>query len=210
MSQFQHPSIFSSTHRLQLVPALDACLRQDNWLDQQAQTSVSARTSLRSCAIESQRGIFFPPGTHAEFSLQGKGYFSPSMASSVSAFLHLLPSFPPSPVLRPQEDHFYPTPPPTRHSPASCRALGFLSGTGNPAGSRLWPPPCPWDPRKPFLAQPPSPKSSKRRYCLYSVAPGSNGEKGDSKMSILGRLRDWGRWPGTHLEAVHSKQTTFI
>uniref|UniRef100_A0A671F0Q5 Sex hormone-binding globulin n=2 Tax=Rhinolophus ferrumequinum TaxID=59479 RepID=A0A671F0Q5_RHIFE len=54
----------------QLVPALDACLRQDNWLDQQAQTSVSAPTSLRSCAIESQPGIFFPPGTHAEFSLQ--------------------------------------------------------------------------------------------------------------------------------------------
>ncbi|XP_019600728.2 sex hormone-binding globulin isoform X2 [Rhinolophus sinicus] len=59
-----------SSLRLPLVPALDACLRQDNWLDQQAQTSVSARTSLRSCAIESQPGIFFPPGTHAEFSLQ--------------------------------------------------------------------------------------------------------------------------------------------
>ncbi|KAF6299673.1 sex hormone binding globulin [Rhinolophus ferrumequinum] len=59
-----------SSLRLPLVPALDACLRQDNWLDQQAQTSVSAPTSLRSCAIESQPGIFFPPGTHAEFSLQ--------------------------------------------------------------------------------------------------------------------------------------------
>ncbi|XP_074175838.1 sex hormone-binding globulin isoform X1 [Rhinolophus sinicus] len=59
-------------------------------------------------------------------------------------------------ALRPQEDHL---PPPARHSPASCRALGLLSGTGNPAGSRLWPPSCPWDPRKPFLAQPPSPKS---------------------------------------------------
>uniref|UniRef100_A0A671F0U0 Sex hormone-binding globulin n=1 Tax=Rhinolophus ferrumequinum TaxID=59479 RepID=A0A671F0U0_RHIFE len=61
-----------SSLRLPLVPALDACLRQDNWLDQQAQTSVSAPTSLRSCAIESQPGIFFPPGTHAEFSLQGE------------------------------------------------------------------------------------------------------------------------------------------
>ncbi|XP_036884007.1 sex hormone-binding globulin isoform X3 [Sturnira hondurensis] len=54
----------------QLVPALDACLRRDNWLDQQAQISASAPTSLRSCAIESQPGIFFPPGTRAEFNLQ--------------------------------------------------------------------------------------------------------------------------------------------
>ncbi|XP_016077915.1 PREDICTED: sex hormone-binding globulin isoform X3 [Miniopterus natalensis] len=35
-----------------------------------AQISVSVPTSLRNCAIESQPGIFFPPGTHAEFSLQ--------------------------------------------------------------------------------------------------------------------------------------------
>ncbi|XP_007457850.1 PREDICTED: sex hormone-binding globulin isoform X2 [Lipotes vexillifer] len=55
---------------LWLVPALDGCLRQDDWLDQQAQTSASVPTSLRSCAVESQPGIFFPPGTGAEFSLQ--------------------------------------------------------------------------------------------------------------------------------------------
>uniref|UniRef100_A0A8C9M111 Sex hormone-binding globulin n=1 Tax=Panthera tigris altaica TaxID=74533 RepID=A0A8C9M111_PANTA len=55
----------------QLVPTLDGCLRRENWLDQQAQTSVSALTSsLRSCAAESQPGTFFPPGTRAEFSLQ--------------------------------------------------------------------------------------------------------------------------------------------
>lgn len=93
MSQFQHPCTYPSPHWLQLVPALDACLRQDNWLDRQAQTSVSAPTSLRSCAIDSQPGIFFPPGSHAEFNLQGKGYFPPFTASSMSAFLHLLPPF---------------------------------------------------------------------------------------------------------------------
>ncbi|XP_065752955.1 sex hormone-binding globulin isoform X3 [Phocoena phocoena] len=38
------------------------------WL--QAQTSASVPTSLRSCAVESQPGIFFPPGTGAEFSLE--------------------------------------------------------------------------------------------------------------------------------------------
>ncbi|XP_025776072.1 sex hormone-binding globulin [Puma concolor] len=66
-----HPHIFPSLHRLQLVPTLDGCLRRENWLDQQAQTSVSALTSsLRSCAAESQPGTFFPPGTRAEFSLQ--------------------------------------------------------------------------------------------------------------------------------------------
>uniref|UniRef100_A0A8C2RCZ4 Sex hormone-binding globulin n=1 Tax=Capra hircus TaxID=9925 RepID=A0A8C2RCZ4_CAPHI len=54
----------------QLVPALDACLRQDDWLDQQAQTSASVPTSVRSCALESQPGIFFPPGTGAQFGLQ--------------------------------------------------------------------------------------------------------------------------------------------
>ncbi|XP_037007044.2 sex hormone-binding globulin isoform X1 [Artibeus jamaicensis] len=60
----------ASNLRLPLVPDLDACLRRDNWLDQQAQISASAPTSLRSCAIESQPGIFFPPGTRAEFNLQ--------------------------------------------------------------------------------------------------------------------------------------------
>uniref|UniRef100_A0A8C9C1C1 Sex hormone binding globulin n=1 Tax=Phocoena sinus TaxID=42100 RepID=A0A8C9C1C1_PHOSS len=54
----------------QLVPALDGCLRREDWLDQQAQTSASVPTSLRSCAVESQPGIFFPPGTGAEFSLE--------------------------------------------------------------------------------------------------------------------------------------------
>ncbi|XP_059852634.1 sex hormone-binding globulin [Delphinus delphis] len=55
---------------LRLVPALDGCLRREDWLDQQAQTSASVPTSLRSCAVESQPGIFFPPGTGAEFSLE--------------------------------------------------------------------------------------------------------------------------------------------
>ncbi|KAM9211041.1 sex hormone-binding globulin isoform 2-T2 [Dugong dugon] len=36
-----------------------------------AQSSASIRTSTRSCAVESQPGVFFPPGAHAEFSLQG-------------------------------------------------------------------------------------------------------------------------------------------
>ncbi|XP_059763624.1 sex hormone-binding globulin isoform X2 [Balaenoptera ricei] len=57
-------------HLRQLVPTLDGCLHRDDWLDQQAQTSASVPTSLRSCAVESQPGIFFPPGTGAEFSLQ--------------------------------------------------------------------------------------------------------------------------------------------
>ncbi|XP_017527245.1 sex hormone-binding globulin isoform X2 [Manis javanica] len=60
----------ASNLRLPLAPALDACLRRYKWLDQQAQISASAPTSLSSCAVESQPGIFFPPGTCAEFSLQ--------------------------------------------------------------------------------------------------------------------------------------------
>ncbi|XP_042638396.1 sex hormone-binding globulin [Orycteropus afer afer] len=56
--------------RLPLVPALDGCLRRDIWLDQQAQTSVSAPSSIRNCAVDSQPGIFFPLGTHGEFNLQ--------------------------------------------------------------------------------------------------------------------------------------------
>ncbi|XP_007166453.1 sex hormone-binding globulin isoform X1 [Balaenoptera acutorostrata] len=60
----------ASKLRLPLVPTLDGCLHRDDWLDQQAQTSASVPTSLRSCAVESQPGIFFPPGTGAEFSLQ--------------------------------------------------------------------------------------------------------------------------------------------
>ncbi|KAM9211040.1 sex hormone-binding globulin isoform 1-T1 [Dugong dugon] len=60
-----------SNLRLPLVPALDGCLRHDVWLGQRAQSSASIRTSTRSCAVESQPGVFFPPGAHAEFSLQG-------------------------------------------------------------------------------------------------------------------------------------------
>ncbi|XP_068386383.1 sex hormone-binding globulin isoform X3 [Eschrichtius robustus] len=60
----------ASKLQLPLVPTLDGCLHRDDWLDQQAQTSASVPTSLRSCAVESQPGIFFPPGTGAEFSLQ--------------------------------------------------------------------------------------------------------------------------------------------
>uniref|UniRef100_A0A8C9AGC2 Sex hormone-binding globulin n=1 Tax=Prolemur simus TaxID=1328070 RepID=A0A8C9AGC2_PROSS len=54
----------------QLVPALDGCLRQGTWLGKQIQTSASTPANLRSCDVESQPGIFFPAGTHAEFSLQ--------------------------------------------------------------------------------------------------------------------------------------------
>ncbi|XP_007131043.2 LOW QUALITY PROTEIN: sex hormone-binding globulin [Physeter macrocephalus] len=60
----------ASKLQLPLVPALDGCLRRDDWLDQQAQTSASVPTSLRSCAVECQPGIFFPPGTGAELSLR--------------------------------------------------------------------------------------------------------------------------------------------
>ncbi|XP_060060300.1 sex hormone-binding globulin isoform X2 [Erinaceus europaeus] len=59
----------TSSLRLPLAPALDGCLRRGSWLDPQAQMSVSTHASLRSCAVESRPGIFFPPGTHAEFSL---------------------------------------------------------------------------------------------------------------------------------------------
>ncbi|KAM9597472.1 sex hormone-binding globulin isoform 4-T4 [Trichechus inunguis] len=61
-----------SNLRLPLVPALDGCLRHDVWLGQRAQTSASIPTSTRSCAVESQPGVFFPPGAHAEFSLRGE------------------------------------------------------------------------------------------------------------------------------------------
>uniref|UniRef100_A0A2K5F225 Sex hormone-binding globulin n=1 Tax=Aotus nancymaae TaxID=37293 RepID=A0A2K5F225_AOTNA len=60
----------SSNLRLPLTPALDGCLRRDSWLDKQAKISASAPTSLRSCDVESNPGIFLPPGTHAEFNLQ--------------------------------------------------------------------------------------------------------------------------------------------
>ncbi|XP_045426080.1 sex hormone-binding globulin isoform X2 [Lemur catta] len=61
----------ASNLRFPLVPALDGCLRQGTWLGKQIQTSASTPANLRSCDVESQPGIFFPAGTHAEFSLQG-------------------------------------------------------------------------------------------------------------------------------------------
>ncbi|XP_021033284.1 sex hormone-binding globulin isoform X3 [Mus caroli] len=54
--------------RFPLMPAMDGCIRQDIWLDHQAQLSASAR--LGNCDVDLQPGLFFPPGTHAEFSLQ--------------------------------------------------------------------------------------------------------------------------------------------
>ncbi|XP_044106529.1 sex hormone-binding globulin isoform X2 [Neovison vison] len=61
----------ASSLRLPLVPALDGCLRRGTWLDPQAQTSGSVpMRSLKSCALQSQPGTFFPPGTRAEFNLQ--------------------------------------------------------------------------------------------------------------------------------------------
>jgi hypothetical protein len=79
------------SHPLQLVPALDGCIRRDIWLGHQAQLSASPRTSLGNCDVDLQPGLFFPPGTHAEFSLQGgllKVSFS-SMASSAFCCLSL-------------------------------------------------------------------------------------------------------------------------
>lgn len=102
------PRIFPSPHGLQLVPALDGCLRREDWLDQQAQTSASVPTSLRSCAVESQPGIFFPPGTGAEFSLEGKGYFPLHGQLCVHFPPALAPSLHESPAFRPQEGHFSP------------------------------------------------------------------------------------------------------
>ncbi|XP_013004118.1 sex hormone-binding globulin [Cavia porcellus] len=55
---------------LPLVPALDGCLRQESWLGQQTQPSASASTGLRSCNAELQPGLYFPPGTGAEFGLR--------------------------------------------------------------------------------------------------------------------------------------------
>ncbi|KAM5150422.1 sex hormone-binding globulin isoform 2-T2 [Callospermophilus lateralis] len=60
----------TSNLRLPLVPALDGCLRRDTWLGQQAQSSSFPSTTFRSCDVELQPGLFFPPGTHAEFILQ--------------------------------------------------------------------------------------------------------------------------------------------
>ncbi|KAM4823139.1 sex hormone-binding globulin isoform X3 [Urocitellus parryii] len=62
----------TSNLRLPLVPALDGCLRRDTWLGQQAQSSSFPSTTFRSCDVELQPGLFFPPGTHAEFILQGE------------------------------------------------------------------------------------------------------------------------------------------
>ncbi|NP_035497.1 sex hormone-binding globulin isoform X1 [Mus musculus] len=60
----------TSKLRFPLVPALDGCIRRDIWLGHQAQLSASPRTSLGNCDVDLQPGLFFPPGTHAEFSLQ--------------------------------------------------------------------------------------------------------------------------------------------
>ncbi|XP_042138205.1 sex hormone-binding globulin isoform X2 [Peromyscus maniculatus bairdii] len=61
----------ASRLRLPLAPALDGCIRRDTWLGHQAQLSPSAPTSLGNCdVVDLQPGLFFPAGTHAEFSLQ--------------------------------------------------------------------------------------------------------------------------------------------
>ncbi|XP_052051581.1 sex hormone-binding globulin isoform X1 [Apodemus sylvaticus] len=60
----------TSKLRFPLTPALDGCIRRDIWLGHEAQLSASARTSLGNCDVDLQPGLFFPPGTHAEFSLQ--------------------------------------------------------------------------------------------------------------------------------------------
>lgn len=59
-----------SSLRLPLVPALDGCVRRDTWLGHQVQPAASAPTSLRDCDVDLQPGLFFSPGTRAEFRLQ--------------------------------------------------------------------------------------------------------------------------------------------
>ncbi|XP_051036207.1 sex hormone-binding globulin isoform X1 [Phodopus roborovskii] len=60
----------TSSLRFPLVPALDGCVRRDIWLGHQVQLSPSAPTNLGNCDVDLQPGLFFPPGTYAEFSLQ--------------------------------------------------------------------------------------------------------------------------------------------
>lgn len=116
------------SHLLQLTPALDGCIRRDIWLGYQAQISASALPSLGNCDEDLQPGLFFPPGTHAEFSLQGrllKVSFS-SMASSAFCAVSLqhyahLSIKPKSLGLR--RIISFP-----RHSPASCRPLDLFYG----------------------------------------------------------------------------------
>ncbi|XP_041521626.1 sex hormone-binding globulin [Microtus oregoni] len=60
----------ASSLRFPLVPALDGCIRRDIWLGHETQLSPSATTNLGNCGMDLQPGLFFPPGTHAEFSLQ--------------------------------------------------------------------------------------------------------------------------------------------
>ncbi|XP_075798519.1 sex hormone-binding globulin [Microtus pennsylvanicus] len=60
----------ASSLRFPLVPALDGCIRRDIWLGHETQLSPSATTNLGNCDVDLQPGLFFPPGTHAEFSLQ--------------------------------------------------------------------------------------------------------------------------------------------
>nr|XP_048303989.1 sex hormone-binding globulin isoform X2 [Myodes glareolus] len=60
----------ASSLRFPLVPALDGCIRRDIWLGHETQLSPSASANLGNCDVDLQPGLFFPPGTHAEFSLQ--------------------------------------------------------------------------------------------------------------------------------------------
>ncbi|XP_055449965.1 sex hormone-binding globulin [Psammomys obesus] len=60
----------TSSLRFPLAPALDGCIRRDTWLGQEAQLPPSAPGSPGRCDVDWQPGLFFPPGTHAEFSLR--------------------------------------------------------------------------------------------------------------------------------------------
>ncbi|KAL1780167.1 sex hormone-binding globulin [Sigmodon hispidus] len=60
----------ASSLRFPLVPALDGCIRRDIWLGHEPQLLPSAPTTLGNCDVDLQPGLFFPPGTHAEFSLE--------------------------------------------------------------------------------------------------------------------------------------------
>ncbi|XP_051023448.1 sex hormone-binding globulin [Acomys russatus] len=59
----------TSSLRFPLVPALDGCIRRDTWLGHQPQLPL-ALASLGNCDVALLPGLFFPPGTHAKFSLQ--------------------------------------------------------------------------------------------------------------------------------------------
>ncbi|CAO2643788.1 Sex hormone-binding globulin [Lemmus lemmus] len=60
----------ASSLQFPLVPALDGCIHRAIWLGHKTPLSPFAPTNLGNCDVGLQPGLFFPPGTHAEFRLQ--------------------------------------------------------------------------------------------------------------------------------------------